>query len=335
MAGALKLFAAVWVGALVLLAGPPDIGIAPSPEDSFVSDAARQTVCMDDARAPITVNLRVGIHRVEAHPVEASRVLVLYRTDGPDLNAVHTWSRQVPRLLLHQLPYNLDAVEPDRRKAIFIATILPLALRVNEHVAMDRSFVLAARNCLKAGAALSAAAKARLDQLDTRYRGDGRIEELLRRVDIVPLSLVLAQAAIESGWGTSEPAVRRNAVFGEYAMQEDTPRGALKPVKRYMLRKFATLEDAVESYVLNLNSHRAYGAFRAERAALRRADKPVQGEALAAGILAYSERGKDYVDQVRDLIRDNGLHGFDKAAFAEIRTDAHHELTAAVARAAP
>jgi Bax protein len=121
---------------------------------------------------------------------------------------------------------------------------------------------------------------------------------------VVPVSLALAQAALESGWGTSRGARNGHSVFGHMRFGDDD---------EGRLRHFADLPAAVEAYALNLNTHRAYAEFRRARAAYRAEGKPLDGHSLAQHLHRYSERRMDYVRDVRGLMRANALRGLDRA----------------------
>ncbi len=229
---------------------------------------------------------------------------------------------KVPRLLLASLPADFGAMAvPASRKALFLRALLPLVLTANEAIAGDRAQLLALAAQLDAGAPPSAEQADWLAALMRHYRvpasGDlaTDLAELLRRVDAVPPSMALAQAALESGWGTSRLARDGNALFGERTWTEAglVPLAPL-PGERHRARSFDRLLDAVDSYLLNLNSHPAYADFRAARAQLRAAGEIPQGEQLIRHLTRYSERGRLYTGAVRDLIRANRLQALDGAA---------------------
>ncbi len=118
----------------------------------------------------------------------------------------------------------------------------------------------------------------------------------------MPLSLALAQAAQESGWGRSRPAREDNALFGQMMFA---------PAVRPQVQPFDDLLETVNAYARNLNSHRAYAEFRQRRAALRAKGDMLDGQALAAFIQRYSERGPLYVAAIRHLMRSNNLSMLD------------------------
>lgn len=217
----------------------------------------------------------------------------------------------LPPVFVNHLPNDIGRMaEAEDRKDLFLRTLLPLIAQVNERTIHDRERVMALAPLLRAGAPLKPADEAFVSQLADDYgTGPRDVDELLRRVDVVPPSLALAQAAQETGWGTSHPAQEGNALFGEmtYVMvSEDNHRHAVAKVRR-----FDDLAGAVGAYIRNLNTHRAYHDFRAERARLRLAGKQPDGHALAPFIQRYSERGPVYTQMLRSLIQWNNLTAYD------------------------
>lgn len=240
------------------------------------------------------------------------------RTGGP-----------VPRLLLQRLPAGMEALEATaERKETFLRALLPLVLAANEAVLAERAEVTGLRTALAAGEALSGSDRRRIAALASRYRvtapadaaTEAVLDRLLLRIDAVPPSLALAQAAVESGWGTSRFAREGNALFGQSDWTEDgmAPLGH-EGEPPYRIAAFKSLEDSVAAYVANLNSHPAYGSFRRQRAD-QRAAGAADGRALAANLLAYAETGQVYVDTLRAVIDDNDLAAFDRARLDGGRT---------------
>ncbi|MGP9800880.1 glucosaminidase domain-containing protein [Rheinheimera sp. NSM] len=133
------------------------------------------------------------------------------------------------------------------------------------------------------------------------------LQELLKRVDIIPDTLVLMQAANESAWGTSRFAVEGYNFFGQWCFREGC---GLVPLSRlegqsHEVAKFANPAASIKSYFYNLNTFHTYESLRAIRARLRAEGKPVSGVALAAGLGSYSERGEDYIAEISGMIRFN------------------------------
>jgi len=147
----------------------------------------------------------------------------------------------------------------------------------------------------------------RLDKVDV-YTHD-IIRELLPHVDIIPESLVLAQAANESAWGTSRFALKGNNYFGQWCFRKGC---GLVPVNRdddadHEVRRFKNAKESVFAYIDNLNINAAYKDLRRKRSDLRNSKEPITGMALASGLLHYSQRGQDYVDEIEELISYNKL----------------------------
>ena len=222
----------------------------------------------------------------------------------------------MPRLFITQLPGDLPQVKSTtERKNLFLRGVLPLTLRVNERLSRDRSRLLQIEQQLKTRRQLSeddAAWLANLEELYSVKLGDMR--SLIVRVDQVPVSLALAQAAIESGWGTSRFATLGNALFGQWT-ENPNVRGLL-PADRgenqfHRVRAFSKLIRSVWKYAQNLNTHPAYGEFRQRRSAIRQAGKPLSGNVLALTLTQYSERGPVYTEELRTIIRVNRLNEFD------------------------
>ena len=139
------------------------------------------------------------------------------------------------------------------------------------------------------------------------------IDELLVRVDIIPVSLALAQAANESAWGTSRFAREGNNIFGQWCFDEGC---GLVPGQRaddasHEVRSFSSVEASVRAYFRNLNTNPTYEYLRELRAQMRMKGKPLDSRALAQGLLRYSERGHVYISELYDIIRVNDLLALD------------------------
>lgn len=214
----------------------------------------------------------------------------------------------VPRVFLETLPPDLDGVDSGLvRKRLFIDTLLPLVLRVDEDILRQRVRLLGLRNWAAAGQALSAGETRWLRRLTADCGLDRPdFDGLLACVDVIPPSMALAQAAIETGLGTSRLAREYNALFGQTG--QDTIEG---------YAAFERLQDGVEAYIHNLNTHPAYAVFRALRAERRYRGEPLDGWALMEGLTGYSVRGEDYVADVRRFIEANELRPLDRARLAK------------------
>lgn len=232
------------------------------------------------------------------------------------LDSVREGWAPVPRIFLTNLPADIEAIEVgDARKTLFMQAALPLILLVNESALAERQRLQTLWDRQRAGRALGEHEMRWLKALARHYRGNpDNLEDLLRRVDIIPPSLALAQGAAESGWGTSRPAREDNALFGQMTWTKGSirPDGTrTDPV--FVVRPFDDLFDCVRAYARNLNSHPAYAEFRERRADMRILGQIPDGYRLAITLDRYSERGWAYLAEVRLIIRSNQLSQLDRA----------------------
>jgi len=227
--------------------------------------------------------------------------------------------RDVPRVYLMGVgdnwKINSQNIEVIQKKRIFFRSLGPLVLRANEKILADREKLLA----LQAKGASSGEESAWLDDIAQRYRTDGAdMAELAKRVDAVPPSLVLAQGAEESGWGTSRFAAEGNALFGQWTWGSKSikPKEQREGLGDYGIAAFETPLESVEAYLLNINSHDAYAALRTRRAEMRDQSIALSGWDLAETLISYSERGSAYVDSLRSIMSVNKLQPTDGAVLA-------------------
>ncbi len=216
-------------------------------------------------------------------------------------------------------PADLPDLQVSERKELFFRVLTPIVLAENARIREARRFLQEAAGRRDA---LSEDEQERLAGLAELYRvdldGEAAMERLLRRVDEIPPSMALAQAANESGWGTSRFTREANNLFGEWTWTEE----GLVPKQRsagktHRVRIFASLQRSVRSYLYLLNVGHAYESLRARRAQMREAGEPLDGLALAKGLTAYSERGAAYVEEIRSMIRYNELQRMNGLRLAE------------------
>ena len=235
------------------------------------------------------------------------------------LSDIRRGSAPVPRLQLANLPPDLAQINSAKqRKRLFIKSILPLVLQINELILADRRKLLGLE---LADRPLSHEDEEWVAALADRYDVDrSNMEDLINRVDVVPPSLAIAQAAEESGWGTSRFAVEANAVFGQWTFRKGSgvvPERRDKG-KRHEVRSFEGLRHSVSAYIHNLNIHWAYKEFRRVRQELRTAGNAVTGQALVGTLHKYSERGSKYIKTILTIMRVNGLGAFDGARLQDL-----------------
>lgn len=242
-------------------------------------------------------------------------------TAGLRIDEIRHQTISVPRVMVSRMPSDMHLIDDvATRKKIFLKVMLPLILKVNEEILAERRRLEHLDRLIASGARLSLSDAAWLDYMTQSYGVEsGDIGELLRRVDVVPVAMALAQSAIESGWGTSRFARSGNAVFGQKSWNRHAglvPRNR-DPDKTHVVKSFRDLKAAVFAYACNLNRHAAYAAFRDLRARLRAGGEPLDSHALAATLDRYAEE-PDYISHVHTVIDQNRLTDFDTARLAAV-----------------
>ena len=263
---------------------------------------------------------RENAQKVATHTV--AKLRDRFTRIGYDLNYVVLNDMQVPRIWSDAVPEDMHEIkQADERKQLFLQMMLPLVLMANERIERDRARVLALAAKIRNGKKIAPADESWLDRMYQSYKvKPGKIDSLLARVDVVPASLALAQAAIESGWGSSRFARQGNALFGEWTWNEKNKGivpGSREEGKTHRIRAFDSPLDSVASYLHNLNTHRAYKELRSIRASARRQGRPLSGMDLTGGLTRYSEKGGEYVTLLQSVIRANDLAQFDRARLAD------------------
>jgi Bax protein len=252
----------------------------------------------------------------------------------------------VPPFILEALPPDLGEVNAiEEKKRLFFLSLLPMVLMVNEEIHQQRQELTVILRHYDIGLALNSKQWERLFSLAREYgiRENPLTDllarrSLLRRIDTLPPSLVLAQAASESGYGTSRFAREGNNLFGLWTYARGT---GIVPLKRpagktYEVRRFPTLYDSVRAYMNNLNVHRAYRPMRELRSLLRSRRLELRGVDLAAGLRLYSARREAYVKEIRSIIRGNDLSRLSSAALAKsLPHDTRRQSAAATLSAHP
>ncbi len=222
---------------------------------------------------------------------------------------------EVPPVEVAALPLDLDRLDVRKKKSVFFRTLLPLVAMENGIIREQRAMLTTAFDAGPVDPDNETTAT--LLEIAKQYRVEGELnapevrETLLRRVDVVPAGLVLAQAANESGWGTSRFARNANNLFGVWTYKR---RAGLQPNERdaganHAVRAYPSLRRAVRSYLFNINVGHAYQELRRIRETMRREGRPLDPLELASGLSRYSSRGEDYVLEIRHLIRTNRLNG--------------------------
>jgi len=230
---------------------------------------------------------------------------------GYDLKGVRAGQKVKP-IYLTKLPRDLKSLgNTFKKRELFIKIILPLVLDENKKITDDREklFKILSKNFNTAGERVWLKRRFKEYKID-----DQDLSKLKMRMDTIPVSIALAQAANESGWGTSRFALEGNALFGQwtYSKQGITPKNK-DPNKNHKVLQFQILKASVRAYKNNLNTHNAYQDFREIRAQLRQDNKQITGLDLTQYLKNYSQIGKKYVEILESIITKNSLEDFDKA----------------------
>jgi Bax protein len=210
------------------------------------------------------------------------------------------------------LPNEIKSIENSKkRKEIFIKIILPLILKENNKIRIDRKRLFTIIN-------KSSNTDIEKKWLEKKYKQYGvkynDLSTLKIRMDEIPVSLAIAQAAKETGWGTSRFAQEGNALFGQWTWSGEglKPKEADKN-KGHKVMKFQILQLSVRAYLRNLNTHASYRDLRKARAELRDLEKPLDSLILSKYLDKYAETGNQYIDVLQKIIQQNNLKDFDEA----------------------
>ncbi len=206
--------------------------------------------------------------------------------------------------------------EAQKQKEEFVRILYPLILREEEKVEAERRFVEDFFATLEKNEIVTPVQLKRLEALAKKYRIKSIYdkEEYLKRIDTIPVSLVLAQASIESNWGKSRFAREANNLFGEWTWGKKgiVPKNRA-PGKKHKIRIFDSLADSIASYMRNLNRHWAYESFREARYLARKRGKRFDGFVAAGYLIRYSELREKYTQMVKEAIAKNDWSLYDES----------------------
>ena len=243
--------------------------------------------------------------------LDASTIKQLYEDTGYKLDDIRK-NKLVKPVALDSLPLEIKMIENSKkRKEFFIQIVLPLILQENNNIKLDRKRLFSIIN-------KNNNTELEKKWLEKKYKQYGipskDLSTLKIRMDEIPVSLALAQAAKETGWGTSRFAQEGNALFGQWTWSGE----GLKPKEAdvnegHKVMKFNVLQASVRAYQRNLNTHKTYRDFRLARAQLRDEGKPLDSIILSQFLDEYAETGQEYVKILRKIIEQNDLKDFDNA----------------------
>ena len=243
--------------------------------------------------------------------LSASTIKQLFEDTGYNLNDVRK-KKLVKTVALTLLPQEIKMIENSKkRKEFFIQIVLPLIIEENNNIKLDRKTLFTIIN-------KSNNSNSEKQWLENKYKQygvkSGDLSSLKIRMDEIPVSLAIAQAAKETGWGTSRFALEGNALFGQWTWSGEglKPKEA-KEGEKHKVMKFNILQASVRAYQRNINTHSTYKDFRKARAKLRDNNKPLDSIELSKHLNKYAETGNQYVEVLQKIIKQNKLQDFDDA----------------------
>ena len=251
------------------------------------------------------------------YDLNAQTVLNLFEDLEYDLDKVRD-EKQVKPIYFTRLPRDLDQIKTIKaKKETFLQIVLPLVVAENEKIETDRNYLLKVIR--------DNDSSEKLQWLKRKFKEykvkDGDINELIEKVDIVPTSIALAQAAKESGWGTSRFALEGNAIFGQWTWDGV----GIEPLDKsddqsHKILKFPILRASVKAYITNLNTHPSYKNFREKRLMLRQSNKALSGIDLIHELANYAETGKEYTRILEQIIEQNDLQEFESVVIDDLKS---------------
>ena len=243
--------------------------------------------------------------------LSASTVKELFKDTEYDLNEIRK-SKLVKPIKLSLLPEEIRKIESTKeKKKLFLEIILPLVLEENNRIKLDRIKLFRVLNKKNNS-------NSEIKWLNSKFKQYGVVNKDLStlkiRMDEIPVSLALAQAAKETGWGTSRFAIEGNALFGQWTFSGEgiKPAGADSSDGSHKVMKFKVLKASVRAYQRNLNTHNSYREFRKARALMRERDQKLDSLDLADYLDKYAATGVEYTKIIKKIIEQNSLQDFDK-----------------------
>jgi len=307
----LSIFVVFFIGSLIAMR-PYVKNIVNEVKFTYVAEAYKEPIIKKNKKKEI---VKESENIVEKHDntisLNAETTANLFDDLGYDLKSVRAGQKVKP-IYLTKLPKDLKNLgDTNKKRELFIKIILPLILDENEKITADRKklFQILSKNFNTVGERVWLKRRFKEYKID-----DQDLAKLKMRMDIIPVSLAIAQAANESGWGTSRFALEGNALFGQWTWSKKGISPADQdPDKSHKILQFQILKASVRAYKNNLNTHNAYKEFREVRAQLRQKEQPITGLALTKYVKNYAAIGEKYVAILEDIIEKNSLGDFDNA----------------------
>ncbi len=243
--------------------------------------------------------------------LSAETINQLFKDTNYNLDSVRK-TKFVKPIRLSLLPSEIKKIENTKKKKnLFIQIILPLILEENNRIKLDRKKLFTILNKNMNSDSEKKWLKSKFQQYGVI---NNDLSTLKVRMDIVPVSLAIAQAAKETGWGTSRFAIEGNALFGQWTWSGEgiKPAGVDPEDSKHKVMKFKVLKASVRAYQRNLNTHGSYRQFRSARANMRDNDDDLDSLLLADYLDKYAATGKEYTKIIKQIIKQNNLQDFDK-----------------------
>tara|TARA_B100000787_G_scaffold156972_1_gene133445 strand:- start:310 stop:1437 length:1128 start_codon:yes stop_codon:yes gene_type:complete len=281
-------------------------------KDFNLDNGLNQTFLFDDV-------LQYDEQPMDTVRLSAATIEELFKSTNYNLEDVRK-NKLVKPISLTLLPKEIKLIEnTKKRKNLFIQIILPLVIKENNYIKLDRNKLFSILN--KSKNTIS-----EKNWLNSKFKQYGVVKKdvstLKIRMDEVPVSMAIAQAAKETGWGTSRFAQEGNALFGQWTWSgEGMLPAAADDDSTHKVMKFKVLQASVKAYQRNLNTHSTYKAFRSARAELRDDGKKLDSIILSGHLDKYAETGKEYVKILQQIIKQNNLEDFDEAKLLPTSTD--------------
>ena len=248
--------------------------------------------------------------------ISARTIISLFEEENYNLKDIRQ-GKAVDPVFLSKLPTGIANIDNiGDRKKLFIKVILPLIIYENNKILEDRSYL----NQISREKSLSEQETVWLDKKFEEYKvKTSEIEELKKRMDVIPPSLAIAQAAYETGWGTSRFAMEGNSLYGARTWKKGkgivpNDRGE---EQKFEVLSFKIIRASISSYKKNLNTHQSYNEFRKARAIQRKEKNRVFGLELSQYLNKYSEIGNVYVQRLKKIIEQNSLTDFDESVLSQ------------------
>ena len=257
--------------------------------------------------------LQASDHKINSYV----KLQTLYINSDYNLLKVRQKEEKVPRIYITKLPKDFNMIENIKeKKDLFIQIVLPLILMKNEEILNFRTLLFHIKHKIKNKQKLSLVEIKSLENIRNFYKTQ-EIDKLLVKIDIVPSSIALAQAILETGWGESRFVLNGNSLFGEWTWKNIgiKPRNREKG-KTHTIKTFKTLYDSVDSYINNLNSNSYYYEFRQKRAMFKKNKQEFKGDILVDYLNRYSTN-PNYKKQIKQIIYSNSLNDFNDAKLKE------------------